>query len=61
MVILFILSSFPPFFDMVETKSYNPNQSQVVESEVQIPVETAFSPNLDFWIEQEVAKPMILT
>ena len=61
MVILFILSSFSPLIDVGETKPSTSSQSQVVETEVPIPIETAFSPNLDFWIGQEVAKPMVLT
>jgi len=61
MVILFILSSFSPLIYVGEPISTFASQSSTVETEVEIPIETAFSPNLEFWIEQDIANPTVLT
>lgn len=67
MVLLFILSSFPPLLVPAET---HPHSSPVNASQlenltsvdgIRIPTSTAFSPSLEFWTQQEIVKPMILT
>jgi len=61
MVILFILSSFSPLFDIGETEYSASQETGLIEPEIQFPVNTSFSPGVDYWIQQEIAKPMVLT
>ena len=61
MVILFILSSFSPLIDVAKTEYSVPQQSVPEEIEIQFPINTTFSPSIEYWAEQEIAKPMVLT
>nr|MCS5534978.1 hypothetical protein [Candidatus Poseidoniales archaeon] len=61
LVILFILSSFGPLLQVSETVESTQQELPSAPSEIQYPTQTAFSPSLDFWTQQEVAKPMVLT
>ncbi len=61
MVILFVLSSFSPLIDIAKPEHSAVQETIVSTTEVQFPISTAFSPGVEFWLQQEIAKPMVLT
>jgi len=61
LTILFILSSFTPFLQSAHQVESTQKELESIQSEIQIPTQTAFSPSLDFWTQQDIAKPMVLT
>ncbi len=61
LTILFILSSFAPLLQVAQSVEATQPELAPPSSEIQIPTHTAFSPSIDFWTQQEIAKPMVLT
>ena len=61
LVILFILSSFSPLLEAAQSVESTYQDPSPPQSEIHFPTTTAFSPSLDFWTQQEIAKPMVLT
>ena len=61
LVIIFILSSFSAFLADYRPVGNTIESSHQESIEAQIPVTISFSPSLEFWTQQELAEPMILT
>ena len=61
MVFLLILSGFSPLVDVSKIEYSAPQESEGWQIENQILINTSFSPSIEYWIEQETAKPMVLT
>ena len=59
LVILFILSSFGPLLQVSKPVESTQPELPSAPSEIHYPTQTAFSPSLDFWTQQEVAVPMV--
>ena len=61
LTILFILSSFGPLLQVAQSVESTQRELTPTSVEIPIPTHTAFSPSIDFWTQQEIAKPMVLT
>ncbi|MEE2759106.1 MAG: S8 family serine peptidase [Candidatus Thermoplasmatota archaeon] len=61
LVILFVMSTYAPFFGPPAQPDFSTPQEQSEIQQLTFPSSTIFSPNLEYWTSLEMAEPMILT